>query len=198
MVIREELDRVIEKWHLLKHPFYEAWSDGTLGKEALQLYASEYGNFIRLIPQGWLTIGDEATALEEKEHIELWDSFAHGLNTTISQPLLEKTCGLIEQTEKLFTKPAQALGALYAFEIQQPATSKSKLEGLKAHYSYPEDCEKYFKVHAENWEESSRLAQAISELGLSDQTLALEACEKTSIALWQALSGIHTITDKMM
>ncbi|OGO24324.1 MAG: hypothetical protein A2Y54_00730 [Chloroflexi bacterium RBG_16_51_16] len=198
MVIRKELDRIIEKWHLLKHPFYEAWSDGTLSKEALQLYASEYGNFIRLIPQGWSTIGDEATAFEEEEHNELWDSFAHGLNTTIGQPLLEETSGLIGQTKEFFTKPAQALGALYAFEIQQPATSKSKLEGLRAHYSYPEDCENYFKAHAGNWEESSRLAHAISELDLPDQTLALEACEKTSIALWQALSGIHTNTGKMM
>ena len=198
MDTRKTLDRVIKKWDLFKHPFYEAWSDGTLSQEALQLYASEYGNFIRLIPNGWSVIGDAATSQEEKEHIELWDSFAHGLNTKISQPQLEESSRLIEQTEELFSTPAQALGALYAFEIQQPATSQSKLQGLRAHYSYPEECEKYFEAHADNWGESTRLVQAITELDLPDQALAVEACEKTSIALWQALSGIHSKTGKMM
>jgi pyrroloquinoline-quinone synthase len=198
MTIRNELDQVIEKWQLLKHPFYEAWSDGTLSKEALQLYASEYGNFIQLIPQGWSTIGDDVTALEEKEHIELWGSFARALKTNIGQPLLDETRSLLEQTEELFTTPAQALGALYAFEIQQPATSVSKLEGLRAHYGYPVECEKYFKAHADNWGESARLAQAIDELNQPDQSFALEACEKTSIALWHALSGIHNNTGKTM
>jgi pyrroloquinoline-quinone synthase len=35
----ESLDALIQEHHLLKHPFYEAWAEGKLSKESLQLYA---------------------------------------------------------------------------------------------------------------------------------------------------------------
>jgi len=31
----DSLDSLIERYHLLKHPFYQAWTAGTLSKEAL-------------------------------------------------------------------------------------------------------------------------------------------------------------------
>ena len=35
----ESLDALIEKYHLLKHPFYQAWTAGKLSKASLALYA---------------------------------------------------------------------------------------------------------------------------------------------------------------
>ena len=60
--MKQQLDTILEKWDLLKHPFYQAWSAGTLPVEALQVYAREYGNFIANLPRGWETLNDAATA----------------------------------------------------------------------------------------------------------------------------------------
>ena len=45
------LDRLVEKYHLLKHPFYRAWSDGTLSREALSLYAEQYYQHVKAFPE---------------------------------------------------------------------------------------------------------------------------------------------------
>ena len=47
----ESLDGLIEKYHLLKHPFYRAWTEGTLSKESLQLYAEQYYQHVRAFPE---------------------------------------------------------------------------------------------------------------------------------------------------
>jgi pyrroloquinoline-quinone synthase len=72
MTIKQRLDSTLEKWDLLKHPFYQSWSAGTLPVEALKVYASEYGAFINILTVGWQTLDDPETAKEEQEHAELW------------------------------------------------------------------------------------------------------------------------------
>src|ERR1700683_2172595 len=47
----ESLDILIEEHHLLKHPFYQAWTAGTLSKENLQLYAEQYYQHVRAFPE---------------------------------------------------------------------------------------------------------------------------------------------------
>ena len=42
---------------------------------------------------------------------------------------------LVSSVKNCFRSYAGALGALYAFEAQQPATASSKLEGIKRHYN---------------------------------------------------------------
>src|SRR5208282_525928 len=45
------LDKLVEKYHLLKHPFYRAWAAGTLSREALALYAEQYYQHVRAFPE---------------------------------------------------------------------------------------------------------------------------------------------------
>src|SRR6201988_425282 len=47
----DSIDTLIERYHLLKHPFYQAWTEGTLSKEALQLYAAQYYQHVRAFPE---------------------------------------------------------------------------------------------------------------------------------------------------
>ena len=49
--ILEMLDSLIEHHHLLKHPFYRAWTEGSLPKESLQLYAEQYYQHVRAFPE---------------------------------------------------------------------------------------------------------------------------------------------------
>jgi pyrroloquinoline-quinone synthase len=194
MTTKQSLDSILEKWDLLKHPFYRSWSAGTLPVEALKVYASEYGSFINTLTDGWMTLGDLETAQEEQEHSELWEQFAAALETNISDPKITQTTALVRTAKELFNSPARTLGAMYAFEAQQPATAQSKLDGLKTRYSLPAGVEPYFEVHPANWHESEKILTALEKLSPEDQAQAAEACEKMAEALWNALTGIHEET----
>ena len=63
------------EWNLLKHPFYQAWSAGTLPMDALAYMPASMGSLLPHSRMGWETLRDQETANEEREHIQLWDEF---------------------------------------------------------------------------------------------------------------------------
>ncbi len=194
MNIKEPLDQILKEWDLLKHPFYQAWSAGTLPVEALQVYAREYGELISALPLGWETLKDEETAEEERQHIELWNNFRLALGEGAEKGPIPQAIGLAETARRLFSSSASALGALYAFEAQQPATASSKLKGLQMHYQLPEEVQPYFETHSSNWHESEKLLGWMETLSAEEQVTARAACEEMAQALWNALTGIHEAT----
>ena len=194
MTGRERLDQVVERWHLLKHPFYRAWSAGDLPLEALRVYAREYGAWIAQLPAGWRALGEEATAREEEDHLELWRAFARALGTEVGEAKLPKVRALLEQARRHFARPETALGALYAFEAQQPATSRAKLEGLQQFYDLPEDAHEYFRAHSHNEQEAEALARRLEALPPEAQARALDSCAQTAQALWGALTDVYERT----
>jgi len=191
MVLQNELNERIQRWALLSHPFYQAWESGKLPVEALRTYAREYGAFIGQLPSGWSLLLDEGTAQEEREHAALWSEFATGLETSVGKPELPAVTALVTKANKLFSRLETALGALYAFEVQQPDTAKTKLEGLRKHYNLPNLTEAYFQVHTANHHEAAKLLAQIAMLRPDDREMALEACEQMSQALWDALTDIY-------
>lgn len=191
MDLKQQLNERIDRWALLRHPFYQAWESGQLPLKALQSYASEYGAFISQLPLGWETVGDAETAKEEREHAALWQLFASGLDTQIGEARLPKVVELVAKSTRLFATPATALGALYAFEAQQPATAASKLDGLRKHYALPASAEPYFVTHSSNQHESAKLLELIAALPAAERAVSLEACEVMSEALWNALTDIY-------
>ena len=197
MTIKQSLDERIDRWALLQHPFYQAWEAGELPVDALRAYAREYGAFIANMPLGWETLNDAETAEEEREHAELWNAFAAGLDTEIGQAELPAVAGLVADSEALFAEPSTALGALYAFEAQQPETAKSKLAGLRAHYELPASVEPYFEEHSHNEHEAAKLLDRIAALPEAEQARALDACQQMSQALWDALTDIYDTHCKM-
>ena len=190
METKQRLDAAIESWYLLKHPFYQAWECGELPVDGLKVYAEEYGALISLMPSGWTTLNDAHTTEEEEEHIELWADFADGLNTTVAEAQISEVKALVETTRELFSQPTTALGALYAFETQQPETAKSKLEGLRKFYNLDAKVEPYFEEHSHNEHEAEKLLARIEELPEDEREVAFAACETMSKSLWDALTGI--------
>jgi pyrroloquinoline-quinone synthase len=188
-----EFDAVVAKHSLLKHPFYVAWSMGTLPVAALKGYASEYGAFIATISQGWRAAGEQEIAGIEDGHSRVWEqSFAASLNTSVAAPQVPEVVDLVALAGEMFGEYATALGALYAFEVQQPFTAQSKLKGLGEHYAQlPERCADYFRMHAADYDEPALLSAKIDALNPGERQRALEACERMSQALYQSLSGIH-------
>lgn len=195
ITISGQCDRIIAKHSLLQHPFYVAWSEGALPVAALKDYAGEYGAFIGAIGQGWQTIGDFAHARIEDQHARIWErAFAAPLGTSVTTPQVREVVELVDASRELFADRATALGALYAFEAQQPLTARSKLKGLSDHYTQlPESCGEYFRLHDDGYDELSLLAGEMEELKPSDRERALSACERMSKALYDALTGIHCI-----
>jgi pyrroloquinoline-quinone synthase len=187
-------DALIARHALLSHPFYLAWSDGTLPVPALKDYARDYGAFIRTVGQGWEAVGESHIAGVEEGHAQVWDTtFAAGLETAItSAPQTAEVAALTDAARELFAEPETALGALYAFEAQQPFTAQSKLAGLQKHYrQLPDCCGEYFRLHQDDFEEPALLAERIDALPAIGQERALAACERMSRALHNALTGLH-------
>src|SRR5580693_7099782 len=94
--LADHLDELIQRHHLLKHPFYMAWSDGTLSKESLQLYAAQYYQHVRAFPENLKqlasrTNGNLQTLVNENlaeevdpsaPHPMLWREFAASLGVS--------------------------------------------------------------------------------------------------------------------
>lgn len=190
MNIENRLAQSTQRWSLLESPFYQEWSNGTLPVSALRSYAREYGAFIALIPAAWDQAGESAIADLERSHVDMWRRFAASLGTEIGSPHTAEVLDLVSETGRLMSSRSQALGALYAFEAQQPETARTKLAGLR-HYSLGPEAEEYFAAHAVEDEEAEILLRRISALPASDQRTAADACERTCRALRAALDGLY-------
>ena len=193
-LIETRIDEIVEKHSLLNHPFYQAWEMGTLSGSALRTYAWQYSNFIGKISEGWRACGNEEIAKEEEEHLDLWLDFAKSLGEKTEGPVIEEVSALVEGCDRSNSSLATALGALYAFERQQPQTSKSKLAGLRSNYAALNADEVYFEVHENDDEEPAMLLAMIEKLSPADQEAALGSCEEVCELLWDALSGIQRAT----
>lgn len=190
MTLENKLQEIIADKNLLNHPFYQAWSDGTLPAEKLSIYAREYGGFIGTVAKGWEACGDTAIAAEEVEHYDLWKDFGKSIGVNSIDPQIPEVKNLIESCERHYASPVTALGALYAFEVQQPHTSVSKLKGLRDHYKALKADETYFEVHVDDFDEPAQLMEMMNNLSDDDQALAQAACEDISKKLWDALTGV--------
>ncbi len=185
-----QFNDIINKWNLLNHPFYRAWSEGKLPAEKLKTYAGEYGTFINCIADQWRTAGNEAIAAEEQMHYELWKDFAKSIGVDTISSTIKEVSNLVELSNHYSNTKVTALGALYAFEAQQPHTTTSKQEGLTKFYSYLKADDKYFVIHMDDEHEVEILFNKIQQLSPAEQEQALEACENACHALWDALTGI--------
>ncbi len=133
---------------LLDHPFYQAWSHGTVTREQLARYARSYAEFIAEMPAYWSRIGrsfgaDTAKIVaEETVHIELWEKWPAELPVPATYPRMTA----VLEAFAAFT-PSELLGAVQAFEVQQPGVARTKKDGLVAHYGVAEADTRYFDEH---------------------------------------------------
>jgi pyrroloquinoline-quinone synthase len=188
----DELDAIVRSFDLNEHPFYTEWRAGTLPIERLAEYADEWAPFIGAVDAGWERIGYPEYAAEEREHDELWARFRGALGATGAMQRPQSRT-LLAVGENAFASVPEALGALYSFEVQQPATASSKLAGLRAHYAGTVDAEaqQYFVEHAVETDEPAMLAERIEALTDGEFARAKTACAIFSAAAWGALDGVY-------
>jgi pyrroloquinoline-quinone synthase len=210
----DSIDNEIAEKHLLKHPFYLAWTRGELSKEALTDYARQYYHHVAAFPTYLSAVhakcDDQATRkqllnnlIDEEagspNHPELWLKFSRGLgvedaDVRKTQKQLE-TQGLIDAFQSICRdgSTAEGLAALYAYESQIPAICESKIDGLKKHYGFsnPQHYE-YFSVHIEADREHSAAEREMLMSYIDNDNFGKVklAAERILDALWEMLTGV--------
>lgn len=207
----------IDKKHLLKHPFYQMWEQGTLPLEVMQRYSEQYYHLERNFPiflsmmhagcdvfEVRQAITDNLYDEEhgEKNHTELWLRFGETVGTTREAM---KTATLLPETQRTintFKKCSassflEGTGALAAYESQIPAIAQKKLEGLKKHYGISDDrSTEFFRQHgildvkhANSWWDIIETHAHTPERQLA----VMKAVQQGRDALWGFLDGVcHT------
>jgi pyrroloquinoline-quinone synthase len=209
----DKIDNDIAEKHLLKHPFYLAWTRGELSKDALTDYAQQYYHHVAAFPTYLSAVhsncDDQATRkqllnnlIDEEagspNHPELWKKFANSLgveNTLARTEKQPETKNLINTFRSVCGQDstAEGLGALYAYESQIPPICESKIDGLKKHYGFtePEQYE-YFTVHIEADRDHSAAEREMLNRYIDDRNFESVKASVNRVldALWGMLSGV--------
>jgi len=201
----QKIDQMIEEKSLLKHPFYQTWSDGKLTPEALAGYSKEYYQLVKAVPKFMEPLIKETPEImkgelysnqqEETSHIELWERFAYAMGISYDELInyegLKKTNQSISELSSTMTSFESGSAAMYAFEKEIPKISQIKLDGLAEFYGITsENATEYFKQHTEadirhaaSWqkiiEQSSGYDNDIihaAKKSISSQNLLLDSC----------------------
>lgn len=209
----ESLDALIEKHHLLKHPFYRAWTEGKLSKDSLALYARQYYQHVRAFPENLKqlearTNGDVKKLVKENlaeelhpaaPHPALWRQFARSLG--VMDKALDSThplpgiAALLDTFDEVAAQGtvAQAIAAFYVYEAQVPEIATQKISGLRRFYGINDpQALAYFAVHEEAdvrhraaWREWLASEKDVDEVAVRC------TAERTLKALWGALDAVY-------
>jgi len=201
----KRIDEMIEERSLLKHKFYQMWSDGKLSLESLSGYSKEYFQLVKAVPSFMSPIIQKApesyvnelvlNQQEESTHIKPWMKFADAVGISETEleehQGLEKTREAVSQLSSLMNTFESGSCAMYAFEKEIPKISQVKLDGLAEFYGISgKDATEYFKLHTEadirhaaSWRkileksetDSEKLIQ-VADSSISAQNLLLDSC----------------------
>lgn len=187
-----ELNKKLEQYSLLKHPFYQQWSAGTLSKDALCGYVKEYFHLVKAVPDMVEKIYRanpnpemKANLEDEKSHIALWENFAEGMG--ISKKELHEyapsgnTINAVNKLTGLMSNPTEGAAAMYAYEADIPKISVSKIDGLKKFYGITDSSTlEYFTEHETADIEHVKVWQAMMKnFNATQETTALHSAEES-------------------
>jgi pyrroloquinoline-quinone synthase len=213
------IDAAIAERSMLSHPFYQAWENGTLTKDALRAYARQYFHHVEAFPRAVSAVHANCPSVQGRrllaenlaeeeglgegkdDHATLWLDFAAGMGADEAEvravSVNPETQVLIDAFRNLSRRSyASGLGALYAYESQLPAIAKTKIEGLVARYDVNEQSTlRFFQVHeyadVEHADVCRELLDALPEADRAEAHAA--ACELAE-ALRTFLSGMQRET----
>jgi pyrroloquinoline-quinone synthase len=209
------LNSLSAEMSLLKHPFYQAWTAGTLPADRLRNYAVQYYQHVAAFPRYLSGLHSRCEDIETRQHLlenlideergpdnhpELWLRFAEALGVTRDEVLsaapLPATTALIATFTHLSQAlpPAAGLAALYVYETQVAEVATAKIDGLKKFYGIDDAAGvQFFTLHRDT---DPYHAKAVAELiernhvGADDQTVALEAARMALKAVWDLLDCV--------
>jgi pyrroloquinoline-quinone synthase len=210
MAIVDSLDQLRDSINVLEHPFYQRWNAGELTASELQLYAGEYRHAVLALAQASAEAAEAAAephragllrhADEEASHLALWDGFAAAAGSDPAGagegPASPETAACVSAWtagEGLL----EHLAVLYVLEAGQPEISRTKIEGLTAHYGYsPEGpATEYFRVHETLDVEHGRQASELIETLIAGESDLQQVSERMLARARAALRGNWELLD---
>jgi pyrroloquinoline-quinone synthase len=216
MTVSATIDSKVAERAMLKHPFYQAWTEGRLPLDTLRAYARQYFHHVEAFPRAVSAVHsacenregrrmlaenlaeEEGVESGKQDHASLWLMFACGLGESEEavrgQQLNPETQALIDTFRRLSRRSyASGLGALYAYEGQFPAVASAKIEGLVARYGIEDEATlRFFRVHETADVEHGAACRALLDRLPEDQREeAVAAGEELAGALWGFLSGVE-------
>ena len=210
----QELNKKLDQYHLLNHPFYKSWNEGKLTREIIKDYAEQYYQHVKAFPRYISATHSICEDIEKRkillenlqdeenpnaDHPKLWKNFALAMGADKDKIEDVKrewfTNDMIEnffhQARKSY---AEGLASLYTYERQIPEIAETKIQGLKKFYgvSSKEGLE-FFEAHKAadviHRKECEKLLDALTE---EEKSKAEKASMLTARYLWNFLSGMST------
>lgn len=210
MQIISRLNDVIAEYHLLKHRFYQMWSEGKLSVDILQTYAKQYYKQVQSFPRFVSRVHTHCPEIAARkvllenlvdeeihgtDHPALWMQFAEGLGVmrqaVLDEEALPETKAMVDNYYDLAEADwRDGLCALYAYESQVPVVSTSKIDGLKTYYGISDEKTlEFFTAHqAYDVEHADQVAQLIEQYVEPEK--AEEATRTAAKSLWTFLDGM--------
>ena len=216
MDLLDRIDALIAERHLLTHPFYTKWREGTLSREALQEYARQYYAFESTFPRllsALHTRSDQPDVRQslldnlwdeehgEVNHAELWLRFGEGIGAErTSVRTAERNAGTRALLDSYWSAVsngpiAAGIAALYAYEGQVPEVATEKIRGLVEQYGVDDPRTlAFFTVHSTlDVEHSGAERSMISELAPTpaDEEAVLASTRAALDAWWGFLDAVN-------
>lgn len=211
--IVDVLNDKIRAKHLLKHPFYQAWTSGELSLEDLRHYSRQYFAHVRAFPAYLSEMHCRCEDLKSRQiiagnladeeatsptHPELWLDFAAGLGVD-RESVMSATVGpRIKDLVDTYRSVARmdtglAVAGLYCYEKQIPAVANAKIAGLAANYGISDPgTVRYFAVHESADVEHAAQWEAMLSRHAVNEDDASDVAERVLGALWSGLDEIYS------
>lgn len=209
----KELKAIIAEKHMLDHPFYQAWTKGTMPIEVLKGYSEQYFHLENQFPHflsrahvnsDKFDVRQEITEnLYDEEfgpenHRELWLRFGEGVGADrdgmVNSERLPETQAAIDAFNGASdSSDIEGVAALSAYESQLPDVSVSKVKGLKDHYNIDDErTTKFFDVHGIVDVEHADAWWRILDKYTTDENKqqVVDAVRAGRDALWGFLDGV--------
>ena len=210
----QELNKKLDQYHLLNHPFYKSWNEGKLTREIIKDYAEQYYQHVKAFPRYISATHSICEDIEKRkillenlqdeenpnaDHPKLWKNFALAMGADADKIEDVKrewfTNDMIEnffhQARKSY---AEGLASLYTYERQIPEIAETKIRGLKNFYGVTsKEGLEFFEAHKAadviHRKECEKLLDALTD---EEKIKAEKASMLTARYLWNFLSGMST------
>ena len=210
----KKLNKKLDQYHLLNHPFYKSWNEGKLTREIIKDYAEQYYQHVKAFPRYISATHSICEDIEKRkillenlqdeenpnaDHPKLWKNFALAMGADPDKIENVKrewfTNDMIEnffyQARKSY---AEGLASLYTYERQIPEIAETKIRGLKKFYGVTsKEGLEFFEAHKAadviHRKECEKLLDALTE---KEKDKAEKASVLTARYLWNFLSGMST------
>jgi pyrroloquinoline-quinone synthase len=209
----KELNKKLDKYHLLKHPFYQIfWNEGKLTREIIKDYAEQYYQHVKAFPRYISATHSICDDIEKRkillenlndeenangDHPKLWKNFAGAMGADKEKiDEIEPDWFTKDMIDNFFSQArssyAEGLASLYTYERQIPEIAETKIQGLKKYYGVnSKEGLEFFEAHkSADVVHRAECEKLLDSLSKDEQDKAEKASVMTAKYLWNFLSGM--------